>query len=95
MPSRYHILVDQAIWGISPGLMPATPELRLEWYREAQRIIERVPLDNSVSWTVDDLKFAVERTHERIEVLEIIIKAKQDAGIEDASDKVHKKGKHG
>ena len=64
-----HILVDQAVWGIPPQQMPATIDGRLEWYRQALVILQRMEQGNSVSWTVADIEAAKARTIERIAIL--------------------------
>ena len=65
----FHILVDQAVWGVSPQQMPATADGRLAWYRQALVILQRMEQGNSVSWTVADIEAAKARTIERIAIL--------------------------
>lgn len=71
---KYNILVDQAIWGIPPQDMPLFLVDRLEWYRQALNLLTMMPKENSVSWKAEDICGAQERTQERIDILERLIK---------------------
>ena len=78
-PEKYSILVDQAIWGLPPQNMPATPQGRLKWYRQARELLKALPMENSVTWNVEDIIFAGQRTQERIEILERLLELEPSA----------------